>query len=154
MGLCDTNSDIDKTLMEAIMDSNIQDEMSISVFSAVSHRILDILNLTHSAALGRPLWAFVWITRRCHQGCSHCYVYDNSLPHMNFNLYQQVVDKLTGLRVRYVSLFGGEPTLNPPSQSGISRTSLETTQSPVSLEYEVQHDGTLPPQGSASRRKP
>ncbi len=76
-------------------------------------RLYTIARMTPRAIVGRPLWAFVWVTRHCNQACEHCYIYDNSKPHMDFRLYQQTIDKLKELGVVFVSIYGGEPTLHP-----------------------------------------
>jgi MoaA/NifB/PqqE/SkfB family radical SAM enzyme len=76
-------------------------------------RSTDILKMATNAITGGPIWAFVWITRQCNQNCSHCYVWNNSLPHMDMTVFRQTVDKLRHLGVVFVSLFGGEPTLHP-----------------------------------------
>ncbi|MDO8683869.1 MAG: radical SAM protein [Armatimonadota bacterium] len=72
-----------------------------------------ILKMAASALSGRPIWAFVWITRQCNQCCSHCYVWNNSIPHMDMATFRQVIDKLRDLGVLFVSIFGGEPTSHP-----------------------------------------
>jgi len=76
-------------------------------------RCYAITRVIPNALLGRPVWAFVWVTRQCKQCCEHCYVYDNSKPHMDFGLYQRTIDKLKDIGVIFVSIFGGEPTLHP-----------------------------------------
>lgn len=76
-------------------------------------RCCAIARVAPNAILGRPVWAFVWVTRQCEQQCEHCYVYDNSKPHMDFQLYQRVIDKLKALGIVFVSIFGGEPVLHP-----------------------------------------
>ena len=76
-------------------------------------RCYAITRAVPNAILGRPVWAFVWVTRQCKHTCEHCYVYDNSKPHMDFQVYQQTIDKLKDLGIVFVSIFGGEPTLHP-----------------------------------------
>jgi len=76
-------------------------------------RCYTVARMIPNAILGRPVWAFVWVTRQCKQDCSHCYVYDNSKPHMDFQVYQRTINKLKDLRIVFVAIFGGEPTLHP-----------------------------------------
>ena len=76
-------------------------------------RCYTVVRMIPNAILGRPVWAFVWVTRQCKQACSHCYVYDNSKPHMDFQVYQRTINKLKDLRIVFVAIFGGEPTLHP-----------------------------------------
>lgn len=76
-------------------------------------RCYSVLRAIPNAMLDRPVWSFVWVTRQCKQACEHCYVYDNLKPHMSFQIYQQIIDKLKDLGITFVSIFGGEPTLHP-----------------------------------------
>ena len=62
---------------------------------------------------GGPAWSFIVLTRQCNQYCSHCYVWDNKVPHMSTETHKAVIDKLCDLGVPIVSYFGGEPTLHP-----------------------------------------
>lgn len=76
-------------------------------------RCYTVARMIPCAMLGRPLWAFVWVTRQCKQDCRHCYVHDKSKPHMDFEVYRRAIDKLKDLGIVFIAIFGGEPTLHP-----------------------------------------
>ncbi|MBU1178898.1 radical SAM protein [Patescibacteria group bacterium] len=59
----------------------------------------------------KPVWAYVWVTRRCNFNCSYCYVRDNNAPEMTFEEMKLVIDKLKKMGCRMVAFMGGEPTL-------------------------------------------
>ena len=67
-----------------------------------------------------PVWAYIFMTRDCNLACSYCYVTKTKFEEMgikgasddmNIDELKQAVDKLWGLGTRYVSFFGGEPTI-------------------------------------------
>lgn len=60
-----------------------------------------------------PFWAFIVATRQCFQFCSHCYEWQNDVPHMSEEVHRGVIDKLREIGVVFASYYGGEPTLNP-----------------------------------------
>lgn len=95
------------------------------MFKNLLRRCCTIARVVPNAMLGRPVWAFVWITRHCEQACAHCYVYDNSRPHMDFEVYRQTINKLKNLGIVFVSIYGGEPALHPQLIDMIRYASLK-----------------------------
>jgi MoaA/NifB/PqqE/SkfB family radical SAM enzyme len=92
---------------------NVSSRKSLRPALLGAKRVFEVVKSLRNAITGRPLWAFVWVTRKCNQGCSHCYVYDNGETNMDFQLFQQTVDKLKELGIPYLSIFGGEPRCHP-----------------------------------------
>lgn len=67
-----------------------------------------------------PLWAYILITRKCNLSCSYCYVTEAKLKEMGLDTasddmslaqLKQAIDKLYDLGTRWISFFGGEPTV-------------------------------------------
>jgi MoaA/NifB/PqqE/SkfB family radical SAM enzyme len=58
-----------------------------------------------------PLWVHLNVTSKCNLKCDYCFIRDNKKAEMNINQLKQVVDKLYSLDCRFISFFGGEPTL-------------------------------------------
>ncbi len=93
-------------------------------------KAIGCLQAMEKLLLGRifPLWAYILITRRCNLSCSYCYVTEDHLkkmglkyPQKELNLSQlkQSVDKLHEFGTRWVSFFGGEPTVRRKELVGI-----------------------------------
>jgi len=67
-----------------------------------------------------PVWAYIFMTRDCNLACSYCYVtkakfeemgIKGASDDMGIDELKQAVDKLLELGTKYVSFFGGEPTV-------------------------------------------
>lgn len=58
-----------------------------------------------------PIWVQLYITRRCNLDCRYCCVKDNSKKELNTEEFKRIIDRLHYLGCRFVSFFGGEPTL-------------------------------------------
>lgn len=80
------------------------------------------MNTAASLLLRRPfpLWAYILLTRRCNLPCSYCYVtkakfkqfgLKGASEEMTLTQLKQAIDKLFELGTRWVSFFGGEPTI-------------------------------------------
>lgn len=57
-----------------------------------------------------PHWAYIYITRKCNESCDYC-SYTGDSPEMSEQELISAIDKVHELGTRYVSFFGGEPTL-------------------------------------------
>ncbi|MDD5193545.1 MAG: radical SAM protein [Candidatus Nanoarchaeia archaeon] len=58
-----------------------------------------------------PIWAHLFVTRRCNLNCKYCYVRDNNKLELDEENMKKIIDKLYILGVRLISFFGGEPTI-------------------------------------------
>jgi len=58
-----------------------------------------------------PVWAHLYVTRRCNLHCSYCGVRDPQKKDLPTHKVKKTVDKMYQLGVRFISFFGGEPTL-------------------------------------------
>lgn len=58
-----------------------------------------------------PLWAHLFVTRKCNLNCPYCFIKDNSREDLSLADTKAVVDQLHHLGVRIISFYGGEPTL-------------------------------------------
>lgn len=67
-----------------------------------------------------PIWAYIFVTRKCNLSCDYCYITEEKFKEMgiggasndmDIDELKKAVDKLWGLGNRYVSFFGGEPTI-------------------------------------------
>ncbi len=58
-----------------------------------------------------PVWAYIYMTRKCNENCSYCFYKDDNTPEMSGEELISAIDKAHELGTRYVSFFGGEPTL-------------------------------------------
>ena len=58
-----------------------------------------------------PIWAHLFVTRRCNLNCKYCYQKDNNKPELDEENMRKIIDKLYSLGVRLISFFGGEPTV-------------------------------------------
>ncbi|MDP2730275.1 MAG: radical SAM protein [Dehalococcoidales bacterium] len=58
-----------------------------------------------------PLWAHLFVTRKCNLSCPYCFIKDNSKDELDLANMELVVDRLHNLGVRIISFYGGEPTI-------------------------------------------
>jgi MoaA/NifB/PqqE/SkfB family radical SAM enzyme len=58
-----------------------------------------------------PLWAHLVVTRKCNLDCAYCFARDPKKPDLNEEESRRVVDHLYSLGCRFISFFGGEPTI-------------------------------------------
>lgn len=58
-----------------------------------------------------PLWTHLYVTRKCNLNCKYCYVKDNNKPDLNEEQLKRIIDHLYHLGCRFISFFGGEPTI-------------------------------------------
>jgi molybdenum cofactor biosynthesis enzyme MoaA len=58
-----------------------------------------------------PLWAILYVVRRCNLSCAYCGFKDDTIPDPPLELLLSAIDKIRELGCRFVSLTGGEPTL-------------------------------------------
>lgn len=93
-------------------------------FFGPHHHRNAIHNLEYLQSLlsGRPfpVWAYILLTRKCNLTCSYCYVTEDKLKEMGLSTPKKemdlselkyTVDKLASMGTRWISFFGGEPTL-------------------------------------------
>jgi MoaA/NifB/PqqE/SkfB family radical SAM enzyme len=59
----------------------------------------------------RPVWAHLYVTRKCNLNCRYCFVKDNRRENLASEELTRVIDKLHSLGCRLLSFLGGEPTL-------------------------------------------
>lgn len=79
----------------------------------VSLRAFRILVPAYIKAIFRPLpiWTHLYVTRKCNLNCKYCFVRDPSKRDMNEEELKKVIDHLYYLGCRFLSFFGGEPTI-------------------------------------------
>jgi MoaA/NifB/PqqE/SkfB family radical SAM enzyme len=58
-----------------------------------------------------PIWAHIFVNRKCNLRCEYCYVLDPSKKEMSTEGMLKTIDHLHHLGCRFISLMGGEPTL-------------------------------------------
>ncbi len=58
-----------------------------------------------------PLWAILYVNRRCNLNCAYCRFKDDSIEDPPIDRMLLAIDKIRELGCRFVSLTGGEPTL-------------------------------------------
>ena len=67
-----------------------------------------------------PVWAYLFVTRNCNLACTYCHVnrkacekmgMQGASVEMSSDELKEAIDKLYSLGTRYISFFGGEPTL-------------------------------------------
>lgn len=81
--------------------------------SVTASRVVNLMRWAARNGLRKsPFWAFIVATRQCHQHCSHCYEWQNDVPHMAEVVHRGIIEKLREIGVVFVSYYGGEPTLN------------------------------------------
>ena len=60
----------------------------------------------------RPVWAHLYVTRRCNLECNYCFVRDNRRADSDETRMLQIIDRLYLLGCRAIGFIGGEPTLH------------------------------------------
>ena len=58
-----------------------------------------------------PLWTHIYVTRKCNLNCKYCFVKDQKKTELDGKGLINVIDKLYALGCRFISFFGGEPTI-------------------------------------------
>lgn len=58
-----------------------------------------------------PLFAHLTVTRKCNMNCSYCFVHDENRKELDTDGMKRAIDHLHMLGCRFISFFGGEPTL-------------------------------------------
>lgn len=58
-----------------------------------------------------PLWVHLYVTRKCNLNCKYCFVRDPQKSDLDEEQFKKVIDHLYYLGCRFVSFFGGEPTI-------------------------------------------
>jgi MoaA/NifB/PqqE/SkfB family radical SAM enzyme len=61
----------------------------------------------------RPVWAHLYVTRKCNLSCSYCFVKDNHREQLDTQGMKEAIDKLHSLGCRFLAFLGGEPTIRP-----------------------------------------
>ena len=57
-----------------------------------------------------PLWAHLWVTRRCNLRCKYCYVYDDNYPELSTNDMKRAIRHIKNeLECNLIAIMGGEP---------------------------------------------
>jgi len=59
----------------------------------------------------RPVWAHLVVTRKCNLNCKYCFAKDDKKSDLNEEQLRRIIDHLYSLGCRFVSFFGGEPTI-------------------------------------------
>lgn len=58
-----------------------------------------------------PLWTHLYVTRKCNLNCKYCFVRDPKKTDLGEEKLKRVIDHLYFLGCRFISFFGGEPTI-------------------------------------------
>lgn len=58
-----------------------------------------------------PLWTHLVVTRKCNLNCEYCFARDPKKSDLNEEQLKRIIDHLYSLGCRFISFFGGEPTI-------------------------------------------
>lgn len=58
-----------------------------------------------------PLWAHLVVTRKCNLNCKYCFARDPKKSDLNEEQLKRIINHLYSLGCRFISFFGGEPTI-------------------------------------------
>ena len=69
-----------------------------------------------------PLWAYINITDQCNKFCGFCFNKNNFKPDLALSKFIIILDKLKNMKIKQVTLSGGEPTLHPDIKEMLTLT--------------------------------
>lgn len=73
--------------------------------------LLVFISITKLRFFDFPVWAHLYITRRCNLKCNYCFTWNNHTEELSTEGFKKVIDKLCYLGTRVIAFMGGEPTL-------------------------------------------